>query len=158
MTQIPSGYYYVASLRLQFDVHRSRVLEIRRLPQTQKSWIAIDADRLDVTESSTHYDVDRRKLNLDGLGLLMLINFLLREKPGSSKKANRKRLIACFPNSAFFPEVFKGSLYAAMGMDHAAVGDITHFASAARAGHPLEFAILNEMYRERFRTHTTKAA
>jgi hypothetical protein len=149
VTQVPSGYYYVASLKLQFELHRSRVVEIRRLPKMQKSWLAVDADRLDVTDSSTHFDVDRRKLNLDGLGLLMLINFLLRQNPGSSRKANRRRLIACFPNSAFFPEVFKGSLYAAMGMDHAAVGDITHFASAARAAHPLEFAALNEFYRTR---------
>ncbi|MER9259003.1 hypothetical protein [Mesorhizobium sp. M0619] len=150
MNQIPSGCYYVASLRLQFDVYRSSVVEIRRLPKRQKSWLAIDADRIDVTDSPTHYDMDRCKLNLDGLGLLKLMSFLSRDNPRSSKKAKKRRLITCFPNSAFFPEVFKGSIYAATGTDHEAFGDISYFTSAARAAHPVEFAILNAICRERF--------
>ncbi len=150
MNQVPSGFYYVPSLRLQFDVHRSTVLEIRRVPNRQKSWLAIDADRVDVTDGPTHYDTDRCKLNLDGLGLLKLMSFLSREKPRSSKKARNRRLVTCFPNSAFFAEVFRGSIYAATGMDHQAFGDISYFTSSARAAHPIEFAILNEICRERF--------
>ncbi|AZO24783.1 hypothetical protein EJ070_31700 [Mesorhizobium sp. M1E.F.Ca.ET.045.02.1.1] len=141
------GLFYVAPLKLQFDVVNGRVLTIERRPKPSPQ--ATRVHRLDVTDERTHWNRNRDRLYLDALGLLQVKAFIRDQYPRSSPKTRELKLLRMISGSMMFDEIHKGAL-TAIGLRRHEPDEIGMFANRARDAHPLEFRMLRQII-ERWR-------